>query len=110
MKLLLDENVSFKLCTRLLDTFAEVSHVKKINFQHSTDREIWNYAKNNDFAIVTHDADFAEMTALYGTPPKVIWLRCGNQPSAVIEQRLRKNATRIKDFLTDDEVDCLEIY
>ncbi|HEY0430936.1 MAG TPA: DUF5615 family PIN-like protein [Pyrinomonadaceae bacterium] len=56
------------------------------------DRAIWQYAQTNRFVIVSQDADFADMATLYGPPPKVIWLRCGNQANEVIEMLLRKHA------------------
>ncbi|MEG4406901.1 DUF5615 family PIN-like protein [Microcoleus sp. MON1_C5] len=31
--------------------------------------------------IVTQDADFTERSWLYSSPPKVVWLRCGNAPT-----------------------------
>jgi predicted nuclease of predicted toxin-antitoxin system len=49
------------------------------------------------------------MAALLGPPPKVIWLRCGNQPSAIIEALLRQNAEAIAVF-EGEETACLEIY
>ena len=69
----------------------------------------WKVAATNGFTIVSLDADFAEMAALLGTPPKVIWLRCGNQPTAVIEQMLRDRVEAIVAFAQGDAV-CLEIY
>ena len=78
MKLLFDQNLSFKLCQALADLFPGSSQVQR--------------AKANAFALVTQDSDFADMAALYGTPPKVIWLRCGNQPTHVIEKLLRDHA------------------
>jgi predicted nuclease of predicted toxin-antitoxin system len=27
---------------------------------------------------MTQDTDFADRSRLYGAPPKVVWLRCGN--------------------------------
>jgi len=58
---------------------------------------------------VSLDADFAEIAALLGPPPKVIWLRCGNQSTAVVEDILRSHADAIKAFETDPAA-CLEIY
>ena len=49
------------------------------------------------------------MAALFGPPPKVIWLRCGNQPTAAIESILRNHAALIAAFEQDDAA-CLEIY
>ena len=59
--------------------------------------------------MVSFDADFAEMATLLGSPPKLIWLRRGNQPTVVIGQMLRDHAAAIAAFEHDDAV-CLEIY
>ena len=50
------------------------------------------------------------MAALYGPPPKVIWLRGGNQPTAAIEATLRRNHLMISDFVHEDEIACLDLY
>jgi len=55
-------------------------------------------------------ADFAEMAALLRTPPKVIWLRVGNQSTATISTLLRHHADLIAAFEKDDGATCLEIY
>jgi predicted nuclease of predicted toxin-antitoxin system len=76
----------------------------------ASDRAVWDYAKGNAFTIVSLDSDFAEMAAWLGSPPKIIWLRCGNQPTAVMENLLRSYASAIADFERDTAVACLEIY
>ena len=85
MRLLFDQNLSRKLVTRLADIFPEASHVQFDGLAEKTDTEIWEFAKANDFCIVTQDADFAEKSRLYGSPPKVVWLRCGNTPTKEVE-------------------------
>jgi hypothetical protein len=52
----------------------------------------WECAKSNGFLLVSLDADFAELAARLGPPPKVIWLRAGNQPTTFISTRLRFHA------------------
>ena len=109
MKLLFDQNLSFKLCDRLADVFPNSSHVRLLGLEQSVDRALWQYAGLNGYLLVSLDADFAEMAALLGPPPKVIWLRHGNQPTAAIEQLLRKHAEAIVAFGSDAAA-CLEIY
>jgi predicted nuclease of predicted toxin-antitoxin system len=60
-------------------------------------------------STVSLDADFAEMAALLPPPPKVVWLRVGNQPTARIAMFLRRSADLILALESDDAV-CLEIY
>jgi predicted nuclease of predicted toxin-antitoxin system len=79
LKLLFDQKLSRKLVNRLTDIFPGASHVQFHGLNEVSDSEIWEFAKVQGFYIVTQDADFAERSRLYGSPPKVIWLRCGNE-------------------------------
>jgi len=109
MKLLFDQNLSFKLCRELADLFPGCQQVRLVGLETAPDRAIWQYARENAFILVSLDADFAEMAALLGAPPKVIWLRCGNQPTGVIETMLRSRADAIRAF-ENDAAACLEVY
>ena len=42
------------------------------------DVPIWEYARANDLVIVTKDKDFSDRMLVSQSPPKVLWLRCGN--------------------------------
>jgi predicted nuclease of predicted toxin-antitoxin system len=110
MKLLFDQNLSFRLCRDVDDLFPESSHVRLLGLSETTDRALWDYAKLHGFAIVSQDADFAEMAALLRPPPKVIWLRAGNQSTMKILTSLRGHAALIAAFEQDDYAACLEIY
>lgn len=72
--------------------------------------EIWEFAKAQDFCIVTQDVDFADRSRLYGSPPKVIWLRCGNAPTSSIEAIFRSGIEIIQEFMNNASLDCLELY
>jgi predicted nuclease of predicted toxin-antitoxin system len=109
MKLLFDQNLSFKLCARLADLFPCSSQVRLVGLDQADDREIWEYAGSNGFAIVSQDSDFANLPALYGAPPKVVWLRCGNQPTAVVERLLRAHKDAISALDSASEQAVLEI-
>jgi predicted nuclease of predicted toxin-antitoxin system len=110
MKLLFDQNLSFRLCQIVADLFPDSSHVRVLELSEARDQTIWDYAKANGFTIVSQDVDFAEMAALLGTPPKVIWLRAGNQSTAAISALLKLHAAVIVEFGSDDTTACLEIY
>jgi predicted nuclease of predicted toxin-antitoxin system len=110
LKLLFDQNLSRKLTVRLADIFPDSSHVQFHGLQERTDTDIWEFAKRNDFCIVTQDADFAERSRLYGSPPKVIWLRCGNAPTHHIEALMRSGKEAIQELLTKANLHCLELY
>ena len=109
MKLLFDENLSLRLCERLARLFPGSVQVRPAGLSQADDRAIWDYARSNGFTIVSLDADFAERATLDGPPPKVIWLRCGNPSTDVIEKLLRDHAEAIEAF-EQDAAACLEIY
>ncbi|NJN20195.1 MAG: DUF5615 family PIN-like protein [Leptolyngbya sp. RL_3_1] len=110
MKLLFDQNLSRKLVSRLADIFPESSHVQYHDLAAKTDTEIWRFAKLNDFCIVTQDADFPERSRLYDSPPKVVWLRCGNAPTNQVEALIRSGSTAIQELLENSELHCLELH
>jgi predicted nuclease of predicted toxin-antitoxin system len=109
MKLLLDQNLSFKICQKISPIYPGSAQVRDFGLSTADDREIWEYARAHDFTIVSLDSDFAEMAALLGPPPKVIWLRCGNQPTAAIEKMLLEQHYIIKGF-EQSATACLELY
>jgi predicted nuclease of predicted toxin-antitoxin system len=78
MKLLFDQNISYKVVINLTSIFEDCKRVKELALENKTDREIWQYTKNNGFTIVTFEADFHELATIFGHPPKIIWLRTGN--------------------------------
>lgn len=110
MKLLFDQNLSRKLVSRLSDIFPDSSHVQFHGLAEKTDTEIWEFAKTNDFCIVTQDADFTERSRLYGSPPKVVWLRCGNAPTRETEALIRSGVEAIQELLSKPDLHCLELH
>jgi len=62
MRLLIDENLSHKLCNKLSDIFPSSVHIKNIGLERGSDNEIWKYAQKNNYVIVSKDVDFIEMS------------------------------------------------
>ena len=75
MRLLFDHNVSPSLVNRLGDIYPESSHVYLLGLDQVEDLEILKYAKQEEFLVVTKDADFSDLSLLHGFPPKIIWIR-----------------------------------
>lgn len=103
MKLLFDQNLSHKLARRLADLFPNSTHVREVGLKEAEDPEVWEYAKQQEFLIVSKDADFHQRSFLFGFPPKVVWMRLGNCTTAEVEQVIRKNFNAIKAFTDDEE-------
>lgn len=109
MRLIFDQNMSPKLTSRLCDIFPKAAHVQQLHLGKAPDHILWEYAKNNEHAIVTKDVGFSERPLLFGFPPKVIWFKRGNCSTSDMEVILRRNALKIQTFLDDLETGLLVI-
>ena len=109
MKLLFDQNLSHRLPRRLAALFPGSTHVRPLGLGQASDDQIWEHAKVHDFCIVTQDGDYAERSRLYGAPPKVVWLRCGNSTPQRVEAILRDNAALIAELVQNPILHYAEI-
>lgn len=112
MKLLLDENISHKLVNKLEEFFPGIKHILSFQLKSIDDKIIFQFAKENDFAIVTFDEDYFTLSVLHGFPPKIIWLRTGNVSTKELEGILKEKQNLIDEFLNavdSDAYGCLEI-
>lgn len=106
MKLLLDENLSDHIIPKIIDLYPNSEHVKSLRLTNTDDVVIWEFAKSNDFVIVSKDSDFHQRSLLYGYPPKFIYLRIGNSPTSKIVQIMRDKFDTISTFV-DSEVESI---
>lgn len=102
MKLLLDENLSDRIIDKIIDLYSDSQHVKTLGLLNTDDSLIWEFAKFNDFVIVSKDSDFHQRSLLYGYPPKFIYLRIGNSPTLKIVEILRNNFSVIVEFFNSE--------
>ena len=110
MKLLLDENLSRRIIPMIQDAYPESSQIALEGMESANDKAVWAYAQQQGFILVTQDSDFNEMSVLYGHPPKVIWLKCGNQPRKRIVEILLSIQEDVKAFANNSAISCLEVY
>lgn len=101
VKLLFDQNLSPKLIKRLADLYPNSEHLDLLGLGTADDVSVWEHAQQNGFAIVTKDADFADLSVFRGFPPKIIWIRRGNCSTNDIENILRDHHNEIEDLVTD---------
>ena len=110
MKLLCDQNLSPRLVAYLADVFPDSQHVFQLGLDRASDNDIWTYARDHEHIVVTKDADFNELSALRGFPPKVIWLCLGNCTTAEIEALLRGHLATIQHLYNDPDTGTLALW
>ncbi len=109
MRLLFDQNLSPRLVRLLSNVYPECSHVQELGLDRSTDTEVWNYAAERGYTIVSKDADFHQRSLLLGAPPKVVWIRLGNCSVMDTANLLRERFIVIERFHAREETAFLAL-
>ena len=109
MKLLFDENLSAELPRLLANVFPDSAHLRDIGLKGSDDSEVWEFAREKGYAIVTKDDDFSALSVLRGSPPKLIMIRLGNCPTRDVERLLRVSQESLEAFNSDATASVVEL-
>jgi predicted nuclease of predicted toxin-antitoxin system len=75
----------------------------------ASDTEVWRYAAEHGFTIVSKDSDFHQRSLLFGSPPKVVWLRIGNCSVAESATALRERYIPLRRFVEESTADFLVV-
>jgi predicted nuclease of predicted toxin-antitoxin system len=89
VKLLFDQNLSFRLVALLSDCYPGSVHVRDAGLGDRDDAQVWAYASEHGLTIVSKDSDFHQRSLVEGPPPKVVWIQLGNCTTADVERILR---------------------
>jgi predicted nuclease of predicted toxin-antitoxin system len=98
VRLLFDQNLSRRLVDRLSVEYPESLHLVSVGLETADDREIWDYAGENDLVIVSKDSDFRQLAFVLGPPPKAVWLRVGNAGTEAIRRLLADSVEIVERF------------
>ncbi len=109
MRLLFDQNISHRILKLLPERYSNSSTVKKEGLINLPDKQIWEFAKQNNFIIVTQNSDFNNLISLLGFPPKIIWIRTGNLSTQAILNILIGYSDEIEKFIKNDSYGCFEV-
>ena len=111
MKLLIDQNISYRIIPLLEGSFPDIHHVRQFDLIDADDHNIFMYARENRFdAVITLDDDFVRLLNLFSAPPKIIWLRTGNCSTPFLSEILNSKVNIIQKFLNDEEFFLYEIF
>jgi predicted nuclease of predicted toxin-antitoxin system len=108
-RLLFDENLSPRLVELLADSFPSSAHVNGVGLHGRPDGDVWSYASEHGYVLVSKDNDFRQLSFLRGAPPKVVWLRIGNAPTKEVVGLLCSRKEDVESFVRDAETALLVI-
>lgn len=109
IKLLFDQNLSYRLVSRLKEFYPNSVHIASIGLDKSSDLDVWNYAKDNGYTLVTKDSDFNDICTLYNFLPHIIWLRLGNSRVSITQNALVKHTDKICSIINENRTGIIEI-
>ena len=78
-----------------------------LNLREAEDNEIFSIARDRNAIVITKDDDFVSLLTRYGSPPKVIWLTCGNTSKSRLKEIFELNLLKAIQLL--QSTDLVEI-
>lgn len=79
MKFLIDANLHFKLAKALAQKGFDIIHTDNLpNKEKTTDKEIREFAAEQNRIIITKDSDFLDSHLLLNNPSKLLLVTTGN--------------------------------
>lgn len=79
--------------------------LREIGLRDSPDEEIFSAARLADAVVVTKDSDFVQLLERKGSPPRVLWLTCGNTSEKALQEILGRHLNTALSLLQGGE--CL---
>ncbi len=100
MKFLIDMNLSPEWVSTFQKNGYQAAHWTSVGAVNASDREIMNFAVENDWIIFTHDLDFGDiLAATGGESPSVIQARINDTTPEVLGPYLFKAIEQFKNKL-----------
>ena len=65
--------------------------LRDIGLRDAEDCAIFQAAKGAKAIIITKDSDFVHMLEKHGSPPKILWLTCGNTSESALQLLFEKH-------------------
>lgn len=105
----IDAQISPAIAGWITETFSTPCRaVRDIGLRDAQDREIFLEARKRSAVIMTKDSDFILLQNELGTPPKIIWVTCGNTSNAKLKEILTVTLPEAMEFLNAGE-DLVEL-
>lgn len=95
--IIIDAQLSPHLAPWIENTFAIKAYsVTHLGLRDASDQQIFDFAKINHAMVMTKDEDFVQLHHLLGSPPKIIWITCGNTSNSRMREILKQ---KLKDAM-----------
>ena len=91
MTLWLDAQLSPALAAWITATWGvDTQALRNLGLRDAEDEAIFQAARAAGAVVMTKDRDFVDLVSRLGSPPKVLWLTCGNTSNARLRDLLSR--------------------
>ena len=109
MKIWVDAQLSPRTARWIAAHFpVEAVPLRDLNLRDAGDDDIFAAARAANAIVLTKDSDFVRLLEQHGSPPKILWLTCGNTSEAALQQILSQHLSTALGLLEGGE-DLVEI-
>ena len=109
MKLWVDAHISPAIARWIKREFlVDAYPLRELGLREADDEIIFLKAKNENVIFMTKDEDFVKLLSRFGSPPKVIWLTCGNTSNEELKKIFKFHFEQITKLFDSGE-DLVEI-
>jgi len=109
MKIWVDAQLSPRTARWIAAHFpVEAIPLRELNLRDASDDDIFAAARAANAIVLTKDSDFVRLLEQHGSPPKILWLTCGNTSEAALQQILSQHLSTALGLLEGGE-DLVEI-
>ncbi|HUQ72387.1 MAG TPA: DUF5615 family PIN-like protein [Planctomycetaceae bacterium] len=81
----------------------EAHAVRDLGLRNAKDSQIFEAARAAGVVVMTKDSDFIDLLEQSGSPPKVIWLTCGNTSNIRLREILNRELASAMSSLDGGE-------
>ena len=78
--------------------------VRELGLRDADDRTIFDAARKASAIVISKDVDFVELVSRLGSPPKLIWLTCGNVSNEALRTLLTARLAQALSVLDMDDI------
>lgn len=106
--IILDAHIPPALAVWITEHFQiECNSAKFLNLLEAEDKDIFMLARAKNTIVITKDDDFVSLLMRNGSPPKLIWLTCGNASKTRLQEIFQSKLIQALELL--QTTDLVEI-
>ena len=83
---------------------AQAFPLRDLDLREAEDEQIFAAARLAKAVVLTKDSDFVQLLERRGSPPKILWLTCGNTSNAVLQQLFTRRFATALGLLESSEI------